>query len=282
MLSGEVHASTAGVLVDESLYMRSAVLGRLRQARMAATPAWRRSRSAGRRRHSPTAARRRARLRQIADRHQGAAASRRAERDIVFWAQGFGARGRFDTDGNAASVQRDLAGFITGVDARVGDGRVGIAAGYTGSKNNLDGRGTANVETGHIAAYGGWRFGALNLRAGGAYAFHTIDTDGIAFPGFFDRATAHYDGRTGQISARPATVRVRQTRGRAVRRRRMGAGQDRRDGRARRAAALNVAGTTFETGYSTLGMRAASMIPLAHDMVLIPRARSPGSMHSTA
>jgi len=31
-LSGEVHASTAGVLADESLYTRSAILGRLRQA----------------------------------------------------------------------------------------------------------------------------------------------------------------------------------------------------------------------------------------------------------
>src|SRR5204862_6349368 len=31
-LSGEVHASTASVLADESLYVRSAILGRLRQA----------------------------------------------------------------------------------------------------------------------------------------------------------------------------------------------------------------------------------------------------------
>src|SRR6185369_2884790 len=31
-LSGEVHASTVGALLDESLYPRSAVLGRLRQA----------------------------------------------------------------------------------------------------------------------------------------------------------------------------------------------------------------------------------------------------------
>jgi len=51
-------------------------------------------------------------------------------------------------------------------------------------------------ETGHVAAYGGWRFGALNLRAGGAYAFHAIDTDRtIAFPGFFDRATADIAAR---------------------------------------------------------------------------------------
>jgi len=29
----------------------------------------------------------------------------------------------------------------------------------------------------HIAGYGGWSFGALNLRAGGPYAFHTVDAD---------------------------------------------------------------------------------------------------------
>ena len=43
--------------------------------------------------------------------------------DVVFWAQGFGAWGRFNGDGNAASVRRDLAGFITGLDTRVGDER---------------------------------------------------------------------------------------------------------------------------------------------------------------
>ena len=75
-------------------------------------------------------------------------------RDIAFWAQGFG--GKFDGDGNAATVRRDLAGFFTGVDARFGDWLGGIATGYTASRNNLDGRGSADVETGHLAAYGGW------------------------------------------------------------------------------------------------------------------------------
>ena len=36
-------------------------------------------------------------------------------------------------------------------------------------------------------------------------------------------------------------------------------------------AGLNVAGTTFETGYSTLGLRAAALVALADHMVLIPR-----------
>ncbi len=124
-----------------------------------------------------------------------------ASYDVTFWAQGFGARGKFDGDGNATEVRRDLAGFFSGVDTRVGtNGRVGIATGYTGSKYALDGRGSGNVETGHLMGYGGWSFGALNLRAGGAVAWHTIDTNrSVAFPGFFDSLTANYNGRTAQI-----------------------------------------------------------------------------------
>ena len=82
-------------------------------------------------------------------------------RDVVFWAQGFGAWGRFDGDGNAASVRRDLAGFITGLDTRVGaSGRAGIAAGYTGSTQQCStAAARANVETG--ARRGLWR---LELR----------------------------------------------------------------------------------------------------------------------
>ena len=48
--------------------------------------------------------------------------------------------------------------------------------------------------------YGGNSFGAFNLRAGAAYAHHRIDTTrSILFPGFADRATANYDGGTGQV-----------------------------------------------------------------------------------
>ena len=137
-LSGEVHVSTAGVLADESRYMRDAVLGRLRQASYGGNT--QHGVAVGRRAGGGVRGRRarqRARLRQVADRHQGAAARAAASSDVVFWAQGFGARGRFETDGNAATVRRDLAGFISGVDTRVGgNGRLGIAAGYTGSKNS--------------------------------------------------------------------------------------------------------------------------------------------------
>jgi len=172
-------------------------------------------------------------------------------------------------------VRRDLAGFITGLDTRVGaSGRAGIAAGYTGSRNNLDGRGSANVESGHVAAYGGWSFGAVNLRAGGAYAFHRIDTDRIiAFPGFFDRAFVKYDGQTGQIFGELGygfafgNVAVEPFAGGAWVRLDTDAAAERAT-----TAGLNIAANRFEVGYSTLGIRAASLIPIGDGMVLIPRA----------
>ncbi|MEA2873404.1 MAG: subtilase-type serine protease, partial [Hyphomicrobiales bacterium] len=275
-LSGEVHASTAGVLVDESLYARSAVLGRLRQASYGGEASMA-SLSMG----GPMA------FQNGEDPNSALAYGKspivtkappmasQPGYDVVFWAQGFGARGKFDGDGNAAALQRDLAGFFSGVDTRVGsDGRLGIAAGYTGSKYALDGRGSSIVETGHLMGYGGWRFGALSLRAGGAYAWHTIDTDRtIAFPGFFDRATAHYNGGTGQIFGEAGygfafgKVAVEPFAGAALVHLKTDAFNERGG-----AAALAVAANAFEVGYSTLGIRAASMIPLATDMMLVPRA----------
>jgi outer membrane autotransporter protein len=195
--------------------------------------------------------------------------------DIVFWAQAFGAWGKFNGDGNAASVSRNLAGFISGVDTRLGgNGRVGFAAGYTGSQNSLDGRGSASVDTGHVAAYGGWSAGALNLRGGADFAFHTIATDRtIAFPGFFDRAFSNYDGNTGQIFGEVgygfalANIAVEPFAGAAWVRVHTDSGTERAI-----AAGLNFASANFEVGYSTLGIRAAALLPLANEMILIPRA----------
>jgi len=275
MLSGEVHASTLGVLVDESLYPRQAVLGRLRQASYGGNTSMASLGFGGPQNSyqdeafetllaygkSPVV--RKAPMR-----------APQASSDVVFWAQGFGAWGKFDGDGNATNVRRDLAGVFTGFDTRAGEaGRIGIAAGYTGSKYSLDGRGTATLDTGHVMGYGGWNLGALNLRAGGAFAHHRINTDRtIALPGFFDRAFSSYAGYTGQVFgeagygfnmrgvaleafAGAAWVRVHAN------------GTTERGG----DAALNVAASSFEVGYSTLGLRAATIVPLANSMVLVPR-----------
>jgi autotransporter-associated beta strand protein len=304
-LSGQVHASTVSVLADESLYMRSAILGRLRQARYGdgAMTSMAALRMGGPQAFAadgsefvavgsphatppPQAGEGAQRLRLATDGIEGALSyaslptkapplAPQASSDVVFWAQGFGAWGKFNSDGNAAAVSRDLAGFISGVDARVGsNGRAGIAAGYTGSQNNTNGLGSANVETGHIAAYGGFGLGALNLRSGADFAFHTIATDRtIAFPGFFDRAFSNYDGYTGQVFGEVgygfalANLAVEPFASAAW----VGVHTDSGTERAL-AAGLNFAAANLDVGYATLGIRAASLVPLAHGMVLIPRA----------
>ncbi len=275
-LSGEVHPSTVGVLADESLYARSAVLGRLRQASYGGN-----SQMASLSLGGPQAFAGGEELSALAY-SKSPIVSKAPPMvapppgyDVVFWAQGLGARGKFESDGNATNVRRDLAGFFTGIDTRVGsNGRAGIAAGYTGSRNALDGRGSSNVETGHLAGYGGWSFGSLNLRAGGAYAWHSIDTSrAIVFPGFFDNATASYGGSTGQIFGEAGygfalgNVAVEPFAGGAWVNVKTDAALERGG-----VAALNVAANSFDVGYSTLGVRAASMLPLSDNMVLVPRA----------
>jgi len=303
-LSGEVHASTVSALADESLYARSAILGRLRQAsyggEIGTTGSMAALRLGGPQAFNgngvdlgsplptppPQAGEGTERSRLAANATEGALSyaplptkarliAPAPTSDVVFWAQGFGAWGKFNSDGNAAGVRRDLAGFISGVDTRVGmNGRAGFAAGYTGSQNTLDGRGSANVETGHVAAYGGFSVGALNLRGGADYAFHAISTDRtIAFPGFFDRAFANYQGSTGQIFAEAgygfalANMAVEPFAGAAWVRVHTDSGAERA-----LLAGLNFASASFDVGYSTLGIRVASLVPLANGMVLIPRA----------
>jgi subtilase-type serine protease len=276
LLSGELHASTASVLVDESLYVRSAILGRLRQASYGGDNGAMEALKLG----GPETA-----FVDGTDPYSALAYAKspiatkapmkapQSNADVVFWSQGFGAWGTVNSDGNAATVKRDLGGFITGFDARFGHWRGGIAAGYTNSHNNTDGRGGANVETGHIAAYGGWALGALNLRGGGAYAFHSIDASRtIAFPGFFDRATAHYEGGTGQLfgeagySLSLGRIAIEPFAGAAWVHLRTDAFNE-----TGGLAALNVAANAFEVGYSTIGSRAATMIPLNGNMILVPR-----------
>ena len=238
--------STAGVLVDESLLYarcgaRPVAPGLLWRRR----PAWRRSRSAGRRPHSPDERDRHALAYGKSPIVTKAPMVARPSHDVVFWAQGFGAWGRFNADGNAASVRRDLAGFISGVDTRVGAQR---PRGHRGGLYRLEERARrtrhGQCRDRAIAGYGGWSFGALNLRAGGAYAFHSDrHRPHDRVPGLLrsrDRALRRRH-RAGFRRSR-LRLRVRQCRGRAVRGRRLGAGRHRRGGRARRAGGAQCRG----------------------------------------
>ena len=206
-LSGEVHADLQNSLLDDSRYVRQSVLGRLRQApyegAAGATGALGYSGLAFASRSDPPD------VLAYADPKSPRGVPFPVKAPIVapvaapattFWATGYGAWGRTNGDGNAASLHRDLGGFLAGADRRVDNWWAGLAAGYSHDGIRVPDRASsADVDSGHVAGYVGAAFGALNLRGGTAYAFHNIDTSrSIVFPGFFDTARASYHGGTAQ------------------------------------------------------------------------------------
>jgi fibronectin-binding autotransporter adhesin len=280
-LSGEIHGSVQTTMIDDGRYIRQAVLGRLRQAPYASGAMAALGTGGPMLAYADSFA--------PADSVLGYADAKKPAfpikapplaapaqtPDLTFWAQGVGAWGKINSDGNAADVGRNLAGFFTGFDRRFGEWRLGAAAGYTNSSLSMSARASsANIDTAYLAAYAGTGFGAWNFRSGATFAWNTIGTSrSIVFPGFAEQASAHYGAGEGQvfgelgygmtfggIAAEPfaglAWVHL-DTRGFTE---------------TGGVSALTGTGNKDDVGYSTLGLRAATYYLLQNGMALIPRA----------
>ncbi len=196
-LSGEIHATVTGVLADDSRYLRETILGRLMQATygkgsgdLAALGAAGPQVAAL---DAPTMA---------LGYDDKSLAPAPAVPGLAFWTRAYGAWGDFDGNLNAASASRDLGGFVSGMDARVGGTwRAGFGAGYAQSNVSVaDRHSAAEVESFHLAGYTGGLVGPIALRGGGAWTWNDIDTSrAVVFPGFFEREKSSYDGDTGQL-----------------------------------------------------------------------------------
>jgi len=265
------------VMLDDSLFVRQAILGRLRQASF--------ERGGG-----PTAALGVGGPLAYADATgSDALAYAASARDFpikapraalpgperTWWAQAVGAWGKINGDGNAADVNRNLGGVFTGFDQRFGDWVVGVAGGYTSSSVNVSARASsANIESAHLAAYAGTSFGQWNVRAGAAFTWATVGTSRmIGFPGFFDQTTARYRAGQGQAFGEIGYgmafrgVAVEPFAGMAYVH--LGSTSLAESGGL---AALAGGASKEDVGYSTLGVRAATTYVLADGKVLIPRA----------
>jgi len=208
-LSGEVHASVGTVLANDSRLTRRIILGRLQQAANAA--------QAGGTQFAATGASAPMAVAGSFDAPMalGMGSGRGASGDgtpvaaspLVFWTQGFGSWGDFDGNGNAASADRTIGGFLSGADADLGDGwRAGLALGYSQSNIHVGARrSSANIDSYHLSAYTGGMAGAVALRGGGLWSWNDIDSNRtVAFPGFLDRVDASYNGDVGQLFAEAA------------------------------------------------------------------------------
>lgn len=268
-VSGEIHASVQSVILDDSLYAREALLDRLWQITSADGGAGPMASLGG---GGPLLAY--ADTRQSAFPIKAPPLPARTESDLTFWTQGIGAWGRINGDGNAADVQRDLAGFFTGVDRRFGDWRAGIAAGYTNSSVSVPARASsANVDTAHLGAYAGASYGAWHLRTGADLAWSNISTNrSVMFPGFADSDTASYGAQEGQIFGE---VGYGMTFGRIAAEPFGGLAfvhlHTDSFTEAGGGAALIGAGSDDDVGYSNLGVRLASTYQLPNGMIVSPR-----------
>lgn len=183
-LSGEVHASMRTVLVQDSMYVRQAVSDRL-------AGAWCDNGPTGQNVHV------------LGTRHgRGVEEGCMAERAAV-WSQAYGGFGNNSGNGNAASLHHSTSGFIMGADAPLGEEarwRVGGLVSYGRSMVDSGGRsasGRSNNIT--LGGYVGARWGGWRLHIEGDYTWNLLSLSRrVAFAGFGNTLSSHYDGGTAQ------------------------------------------------------------------------------------
>jgi len=275
-LSGEVFGSVHNVQTGQMHFTRETMLGRMRQASYSGAPGELGALSFG----GP----------ELAYTGGGAYAAdfpakavpgkapprvNGPSRDLTFWAQGLGGWGHADSDGNAASLKSRFGGFLSGADARFGDAwRAGLVAGYMRTDLSVaDRSSSAGIDSVQFGGYAAGRLGVFNVRGGASYSYDSIDSSrAIFFPGFSDKANAHFHGNVGQVFGEVGygmalgSVAVEPLAGLAYVHVHDGAFNE-----AGGAAALSAASANQNTGYSTLGVRAATAVPLANGTVLVPR-----------
>ena len=183
-LSGELHASIRTALIQDSFYIRNAVMNRLANSDC----------DYGRNGQS---------LYDLKTHEKnGTCYSDHA----VLWGQAYGGLGHNGGDGNAALMNHNTAGFIMGADAPINGSnwRVGGLLSYGHSQFNIQrGRSSSgNSNNITVGSYAGTHWGRLNLRLGAAYSWNVINTQRhIAVGNYGGRVSSGYLGGTAQTFA---------------------------------------------------------------------------------
>lgn len=245
-LSGEIHASAKTAMIEDSRFIRNAVNDRIRAAfgGVGASGVDTVTYEAGQPRSVDAAG-------------EGGAV----------WGQAFGSWGHWNSDGNAARLDRSTGGFFVGADAPVFDTwRLGVVAGYSRTTFDVEDRlSSVASDNYHAGLYGGTTWGDLAFRTGAAYTWHDITTGrGVAFPGFGDSLEADYDAGTAQVfgelgyGIRAGSVAFEPFANLAY-------VSLHTDGFTEKggAAALTSQGSTTDATFTTLGLRASTSFDLA-------------------
>ncbi|MER9307029.1 autotransporter outer membrane beta-barrel domain-containing protein [Mesorhizobium sp. M0293] len=180
-LSGEIHASAKGTLLEDSRFVRDAATNRISAAfgdagSTAALP--------------------------VMAYGEGGPEMVAADTDrFAVWGQAFGSWGNTDSDGNAAAFDRSTGGLLAGADTLAGGWRIGLLGGYSHSSFDTDARNSSGKSDNyHLGLYGGTNWGAIAFRTGATYSWSSFSTKrSVAFDGFADALSADYDAGTAQM-----------------------------------------------------------------------------------
>jgi len=205
-LSGEIHGSVGSAMADDSRYVREAITGRLIQSYYGGvgagggTPIVMAAAAPTDVVEMDSSSRM-----SLGSGYGASRATPSSGHDLAWWSRAFGAWGQYDSNGNAATTDRNLGGFVTGVDGNMGSGwRAGLATGYLNTSLSAGGErySSANINSYVLGAYAGGGVGEFALRSGGTWTWNKIDTDRtVVFPDFFEGESASYNGDVGQLFA---------------------------------------------------------------------------------
>ena len=182
-ISGEVHASLKGALMDTGQRQVAAVNRRMTG-----------------RFGNPDA--------QTSDARTSTAAfgnpSSLADRDSGSWITGYGAWGETDATPGTARMETDLRGVLFGVDRALGESwHLGVLGGY--SRTDVTQRtrlSSGSVDTWSVGLYGGAEAGAWGLGFGVLYNGHAVDTRrSVRIGDLSQQLSAGYDARSWQLFA---------------------------------------------------------------------------------
>jgi len=161
-LSGELHASTVSVLVENSRYVRDVALSRT---------------------------------------NAGLAPGEGQSSGTGAWVQALGGNGKLDGDGNASRTESNVTGLLVGLDHGVGGWQLGVlgGTGRTDLKQAQGRQARSKITNTHLGLYAGHTWGGFGLRGGLAFSRHKINsTREVAFAGFSDTLSARYDANSRQ------------------------------------------------------------------------------------
>nr|WP_180882938.1 autotransporter domain-containing protein [Mesorhizobium loti] len=244
-LSGEIHASVQSALTDDSHFVRDAASDRIRSAfdGVNASAVTVTAYGPGGPELVPATSER-----------------------FAVWGSAFGAWGRLDGDGNAASLKRSNGGFMVGGDAAVAENwRLGLLTGYSHTSFDADERSASGSSKNyHLGLYAGTQHGNFGFRSGLAYTWHRIKTQrSVAFPSFSDSLSSVYDAGTfqafGELGYRVDTASASFEPYANLAYVNLDTGEFTEKGGA---AALSSEGRSSNTTFTTLGLRASTGLSL--------------------